>query len=223
MKKCKIIKTENGFTVRGTNFPHHCDADMYAYYLAIVLNNGGKLIYVANVEEAIEKHNQMEKEYNDDWLRLCWKRNVGTYLHTQNIYALRDNSLHGNIHQWYKDADQWWDFMPVETKSVISGMDNHVASDYHYRIFWNKIQQSDKENIHHYWKHRKGIITLDPDDANSLQMEVVCELSDLQLEQEYNKDRADMCDENGSFYEEYQDRFNDIYDEIEERLLENEL
>jgi len=223
MKKCKITKTENGFTVRGTNFLHHCDADMYAYYLAIVLNNGGKLIYVANVEEAIEKHNQMEKEYNDDWLRLCWKRNVGTYLHTKNIYALRDNSLHGNIHQWYKDADQWWDFMPVETKAFISGMDNHVASDYHYRIFWNKIQQSDKESIHQYWKHRKGIITLDPDDANSLQMEVICELADLQLEQEYDKDRADMCDEEGSFYEEYQDRFNDIYDEIEERFLENEL
>jgi len=32
-----------------------------------------------------------------------------------------------------------------------------------------------------------------------------------------------MCDENGSFYEEYQDRFNNIYDDIEERLLDNEL
>ena len=221
MKKCRITKTENGFTVRGTNFLHHCDADMYAYYLAIVLNNGGKLIYVANVEEAIEKHNLMEKESNDDWLRLCWKRNVGTYLHTQNVYALRDNSLYGNIHQWYRDADQWWDFMPVETKAIITGMDSHVASDYHYRMFWKKVQQSDKENMHQYWKHRNGIITLDPDDAHSLQMEIICELSDLQLEQEYSKDREDMCDENGSFYEEYQDRFNDIYDEIEERITEN--
>ena len=43
----------------------------------------------------------------------------------------------------------------------------------------------------------------------------------LQLEAEYNKDREDMCDENGSFYEEYQDRFNDIYDDIEDRLLNN--
>lgn len=223
MKKCKITKTESGFTVRGTNFLHHTDADRYAYYLAIVLKNGGELIYVSGVDEAIEKHKELETVINEDWLRLCWKGNVGTYLHTQNMYALRDNSLHGNIHQWYRDADQWWDFMPVETKAVISGMDSHVASDYHYRIFWNKIQQSDKENIHQYWKHRKGIITLDSDDANSLQMEIICELAELRLEQEYDKDREDMCDENGSFYEEYQDRFNDIYDEIEERLLNNEL
>lgn len=223
MKKCKIIKTESGFTVRGTNFLHHTDADRYAYYLAIVLNNGGKLIYVSGVDEAIVKHNELETVINEDWLRLCWKGNVGTYLHTKNMYALRDNSLHGNIHQWYRDADQWWDFMPVKTKAVISGVDSHIASDYHYRMFWNKIQQSDKENIYQYWKHRKGIITLDSEDANSMQMEIICELAELQLEQEYDKDREDMCDENGSFDEEYQDRFNDIYDEIEERLLNNEL
>ena len=96
MKKCRIVKTENGYAVRGTNFLHHCDADRYAYYLANTLNNRGKLIYVANVDEAIEKHNQLEKFTNEDWLRLCWKRNVGTYLHTQNVYALKDNSLHGN-------------------------------------------------------------------------------------------------------------------------------
>ena len=90
-------------------------------------------------------------------------------------------------------------------------------------MFWNKIQRSDKDNIHQYWKHRKGIITLDSDDAHSLQMEIICELADLQLEQEYGKDREDMCDENGSFCEEYQDRFNNIYDDIEERLLDNEL
>ena len=107
------------------------------------------------------------------------------------MYALKDNSLHGNIHQWYKDADQWWEYMTNETKSVISGIDSQTSSDYHYRMFWNRVKQADKNNIHHYWKHRK--------------------------------DRAEMYDNNGSFYEEYQDRFNDIYDDIEERLLDNEL
>lgn len=38
-----------------------------------------------------------------------------------------------------------------------------------------------------------------------------------------NRSGQDMCDEDGSFYEEYQDRFNDIYDDIETRLLENQL
>lgn len=45
MKKCRIIKTQNGYTVRGTNFMHHSDADMYASYLANVLNNVQIIIY----------------------------------------------------------------------------------------------------------------------------------------------------------------------------------
>ncbi|GAB6122535.1 hypothetical protein [Dysgonomonas termitidis] len=223
MKKCRIVKTENGFAVRGTNFLNHCDADMYAYYLANSLNNGGKLIYVANVDEAIEKHNQLEEATNADWLRVCWNRNAGCYLHTKNVYALKDNSLHGNIYQFYKDADQWWEYMTNETKAVISGIDSQTATEYHYRAYWAKIQPSDKNCIHKYWRRRNGLIRLDEDDAKSLQMEVICELADLQLEQEYSKSREDMCDENGSFYEDYQDRFNDIYDDIEARLLDNEL
>lgn len=223
MEKCRITKTENGFAVRGTNFLNHCDADMYAYYLANTLNNGGELIYVSSVDEAIEKHNQLEGVTNGDWLRLCWNRNAGCYLNTKNVYALKDNSLHGNIYQWYKDADLWWEYMTNETKSLISGIDSQRASDYHYRVFWSKFNGQDKNNIHKYWRHRKGLIRLDEDDAHSLQMEIISELADVQLETEYNKSREDMCDENGSFYEEYQDRFNDIYDDIEERLLENEL
>ena len=113
--------------------------------------------------------------------------------------------------------------MTNEIKSVISGIDSQTATDYHFRIFWGKVQQQDRENIYTYWKHCKGIITLDEDDAHSLQMEIISELADLQLEAEYNKDREDMCDENGSFYKEYQDRFNDIYDDIEDRLLNNAL
>lgn len=223
MEKCRITKNENGFAVRGTNFLNHCDADMYAYYLANTLNNGGKLIYVSGEDEAIEMHNQLEEATNADWLRICWQRNAGCYLHTRNMYALKDNPLHGNIYQWYKNADQWWEYMTNETKSVISGIDSQTASDYHYRMFWNKLPQSDKDCIHMYWRHRKGLIRLDQDDAHSLQMEIICELADLQLEAEYNKSREDMCDGDGSFYEEYQDRFNDIYDDIEARILDNEL
>jgi hypothetical protein len=113
--------------------------------------------------------------------------------------------------------------MTNETKSLISGIDSQTATEYHYRAYWAKVQPFNKNCIHKYWRHRKGLIRLDEDDAHSLQMEVICELADLRLEQEYNKDREDMCDENGSFYEEYQDRFNDNYDDIEERLLDNEL
>lgn len=50
-------------------------------------------------------------------------------------------------------------------------------------------------------------------------MEIVCELADTALVSEYGIPLDNMSDENRSFYEEYQDRFNDLYDEIEERLL----
>ena len=184
MKKCRIKKTENGYAVRGTNFLHHSDADMYAYYLAIVLNNGGKLIFVASVEEAIEKHNQLEGESNEDWLRVCWRSNAGCYLHTKNIYALKDNRIQDNPYQWYKDADQWWEYMPNEIKAVISGIGNQIATDYHYRAYWAKIQPSDKNCIDKYLRQRKGLIRVDEDDANSLQREVVGELEDFTFEQE---------------------------------------
>ncbi len=63
MKKCRITKNENGFAVRGTNFLNHCDADMYAYYLANTLNNGGKLIYIASVDEAIENTQPVRRSH----------------------------------------------------------------------------------------------------------------------------------------------------------------
>jgi len=223
MKRCRIVKTDSGFTVRGTNFLHHSDADLYAYTLANALNNGRKVIYVSGVEDALEKYRVLEGTGNEDWLRICWRRNAGCYLHTKNIYALKGNRIQDNPYQWYKDADQWWEYMTAETKAIISGIDPQTATDYHYRTFWGKVQQSDKDNLHQYWKHRKGIITLDEDDTHSLLMEIISELADLQLEREYGKDREDMCDENGSFFEEYQDRFNCIYDDIEDRLLNNEL
>ena len=223
MKKCRITKTDSGYTVRGTYFLHRSDADMYAFTLANALNNGRKPIYVADVDEAIKMHDQLEGESNTDWLRLCWRRSAGCYLHTHNIYALRDNRIQDNPYQWYRDADQWWEYMTVETKAIISGIDDQTATEYHYRTFWDKVHPSNKDNMHQYWKHRRGIITLGKDDAHSLEMEIIGELSDLQLEREYGKDRAEMCAADGSFYEEYQDRFNDLYDDIEGRLLDNEL
>lgn len=127
--------------------------------------------------------------------------------------------------------NKWWNSLSFDELEYVTGIEqdrdgnNDVDALFiaEANTFWNKLQPQDKQNIHQYWKHRKGIITLDADDAHSLQMEIICELADLQLEAEYNKSREDMCDENGSFYEEYQDRFNDIYDDIEERLLDNEL
>lgn len=214
MKKCKVVNKGNGFEVRGTNFLHRCDADRYAYYLANTLNAGGKLIHVTGEEDAIQKHNQLEGPSNDNWLRLAWRRNEGSYLDTRNMYALKDNSLHDNLYQWYKNSDQWWEYMSNETKCIISGINSQDT----YNVFWTKLKSLDKDRVHEYWRYRKGLVMLEKDRVVSLQIEIICELADLQLEAEYNKRREDMCDHDGSFLDEYQNRFNDIYDDIEERL-----
>jgi uncharacterized phage-like protein YoqJ len=115
----------------------------------------------------------------------------------------------------------WWNNSIVDMKALFSGINSETASDYHYRTFWNKLDQTDRNNLHQYWQYRKGIINMGDDDANSLLMEIICELADIALENEFGKSREDMCDNEGSFYEEYQDRFNDLYDDIEDRLLNN--
>lgn len=90
---------------------------------------------------------------------------------------------------------------------------------YSYRKLWHKLHEDDRNNITKYRKYRKGTIKLSEDEANSLQMEIICELAEAIMETEFCKSREDMYDENGSYYEEYQDRFNTLYDEIEDKLL----
>lgn len=50
-------------------------------------------------------------------------------------------------------------------------------------------------------------------------MEIICELADIALEKEYSMPREKMCDRHGSFLEKYQDSFNNLYDNIEDRIV----
>lgn len=83
----------------------------------------------------------------------------------------------------------------------------------------NSIKNSENKTIQNYIDYRKGIIQLYEDAANSLLMEIICDMADEALEKEFGIPVEDMCNEEGSFYEKYQDRFNDLYDDIEEQLL----
>ena len=68
---CRIIETANRHVVKGTCFKDRNDADLYAYFLAIVLKNGEKLIYMKDADEAIQLHNKLEGKRNDEWLKVC--------------------------------------------------------------------------------------------------------------------------------------------------------
>lgn len=95
IRGCRIKEVNNGYAVKGTVFSVKEDAEMFAYYLRIVLNNGKKLIYVNSEQEAITKHLDLHREHDDEtwknWLHICWKRNAGRYLHVEEgMYALNN-------------------------------------------------------------------------------------------------------------------------------------
>lgn len=99
----------------------------------------------------------------------------------------------------------------IEDKGAVSHIDSVKVL--------NRLDKYDHSIIHQYIQYREGIISLIPDDANSLQMELISQVADILLEQEFGIPSDEMFDENGQFYEKYQDRFNDLYDDLEEELI----
>lgn len=112
-------------------------------------------------------------------------------------------------------VNEWWAVLKMDVKSLITDIYDEAEAN----VFWQNLSASDKQNIYQWQQAETGNIDLSEDEKHSLLMEIICELADITLVSEYGISFDDMFDENGSFYEEYQDRFNDLYDEIEERLL----
>lgn len=50
--------------------------------------------------------------------------------------------------------------------------------------------------------------------------EIVCELADTELCRTSGRTIEEMCDADGAFLEEYQERFNRIYDKLEGNILD---
>ena len=114
-----------------------------------------------------------------------------------------------------KRPDEWWYSATSEIKSLFSDYPTETEQ----ATFWEQLQESDRDSIYQYYQYKTGKIELQEDDAHSLLMEIICELADIALEKEYNIPREEMCNNEGSFLEKYQDKFNDLYDDIEDRIL----
>ncbi len=111
-------------------------------------------------------------------------------------------------------VNEWWKALSIDVKSLITGIYNEAEA----HVLWQNLPDSDRRNIYQWQQAEAGNTELCKDDIHSLLMEIVCELADTALVSEYGIPLDDMTNEDGSFYEKYQDRFNDLYDEIEERL-----
>lgn len=93
---CKIKVTDNGFAVKNTVFCNYEHASLYAYYLRIVLNNGGKVHYVKDFDDAVQQILKNEKRTDitgmqRKWLEIGWRSNENKYLHvTSGMYAINN-------------------------------------------------------------------------------------------------------------------------------------
>lgn len=94
IKGCRIRQVADGYAVRNTIFKHDYNAQLYAYYLRIVLLNGGKVHYVRDFDHAVAEIFQVENRTDATglqrrWLRCAWERNEGKYLHVfSGMYAV---------------------------------------------------------------------------------------------------------------------------------------
>ena len=95
-KGCRIKKVNNGFAVKNTVFASQENAELYAYYLRIVLVNGGKLHYVKDMDDAINQifanENRIDKNGSQrQWLETGWQRNECKFLHVRSgMYAVNN-------------------------------------------------------------------------------------------------------------------------------------
>lgn len=60
IKGCRIRQVADGYAVRNTVFKHDYNAQLYVYYLRIVLLNGGKVHYVRDFDHAVAEIFQVE-------------------------------------------------------------------------------------------------------------------------------------------------------------------
>ena len=111
-------------------------------------------------------------------------------------------------------VNEWWKALAMDVKLLIIGIYDEDEAD----IFWKHLFVSDQQNIYQWRQAEAGNIDLCEDDKHSLLMEIVSELAELTMEGEFNVSSDEMYNEEGNYLEKFQDRFNDLYDEIEDRL-----
>lgn len=107
--------------------------------------------------------------------------------------------------------DAWWEQCSRGIKTLFAGIDAERASEYHYRIFWNRLDQSIRNDIYRYCQYRMRMLSLTDAEVADLLTAIVQELTDGEL-----SERADiecLSDEQYGlcFYEEGK--------KIEERIL----
>lgn len=110
-----------------------------------------------------------------------------------------------------ENHDSWWQQQPERLQQLLAGEDTPDR-------FWQKLDENMKSLIHDYCIQKANDGTLDEDAKRSMVIEIVSEIADHTLCSQTGIPLENMCNSDGEFLEQFQDRFNKIYDEIENRL-----
>ena len=78
-------------------------------------------------------------------------------------------------------ANEWWERCSREIKTVFTGINAGRTSGDHYREFWKRLDQADRNDMHRYWQYRRGELPLSPDEACDLLAAIVMALTDAEL------------------------------------------
>lgn len=97
--------------------------------------------------------------------------------------------------------DKWWYGLPENTRQAI-GDDGT----------WEKLGMQSRSVLYRYSLLRIYGAAKDRDEERTLLNEIACGLGDLALVRKNGIALEDMCNENGKFYDEYQEQFNMLCD-----------
>lgn len=110
-----------------------------------------------------------------------------------------------------QNHDSWWQQQSVGLKQLLAGEDTPDK-------LWQVLDENMKSLIHYYCIQKANGGTMDEDAKRSMVIEIVSEIADHTLCSLTGIPLEDMCNSDGGFLEQYQDLFNKIYDEIENKF-----
>jgi hypothetical protein len=110
-----------------------------------------------------------------------------------------------------KMVNDWWNAEGMELASLLS----ELSGD---KSFLEKLHISDRANVFNYAKI--DAIHNDKVEAKNYLLKEICgEFAEQVLASKYGVSSDELFDEDGSFYEQYQEEFNRLYDQIEEQMM----
>ena len=108
-----------------------------------------------------------------------------------------------------KMVNDWWETKGMDLVNLLSELSDDMS-------FHENLHVSDKINVFNYANINN--IQFDEEVKTFLLKEICGELAEQVLASKYGVSSDELFDEDGNFYEQFQNEFNRLYDRIEEQM-----